>query len=149
MVGVCVVIFGYSLASACSLSLTEWQPLEWNRVSLSGDVVKRVAERLISAPQDFNGAWEVQAFGYASGDESNPEALAEARKQLAIHVVRDVLQVPPERFTATATQVYPKGKRNHMNPGDLDAISISVIPICPPGGCHFCGEPIPKPEAAH
>ncbi|MXN77883.1 hypothetical protein GR157_24445 [Burkholderia sp. 4701] len=147
----CAVLAVSSIASACSLSLTEWEPLQWNRVSLSGGVVKKVAERVMRAPEDFNGAWEVHVSAYALAEESNPESLVEARKQLAIHVVRDVLQVPLERFTYAGTKIYPKGmlRRSKESIKDIDSINISVIPICPPGGCHFCGEPMSKPETAH
>ncbi|WP_157382566.1 hypothetical protein [Burkholderia ubonensis] len=139
----CTMLAASSLSNACSISVGEESPLEFNRVTLSGDTLIKVAKRVIDAPIWFNGQWQIEVFGFAFPNESNPKILAEKRKNYAIRVITDVLGVSPEHFTMSGSEVYPPSSLRYER-GSRDyypALEISVAPICPRGGCHLCGSP--------
>jgi hypothetical protein len=127
--------------TACSISVNESSPLERNKVSLSGDAVVKVAQRLVDAPIGFNGQWEVYVFGFAFPSESRAKELAERRKAYAISVLTDILRVAPERIASfSGAMVYSSKseKRAKTAPDRYAGVDIGVVPICPPGGCNLC-----------
>jgi hypothetical protein len=139
-----------SIANACSISATEESPLEFNRVTLSGETLVKVAKRTIDAPISFNGQWQINVTGYAFPNEKNALALAEQWKDYAIRVLTDVLGIAPERLMYSGNEVYLKSSLHYArgSPVEYPAIEISIAPICPPGGCHLCStEPPPNPQA--
>jgi hypothetical protein len=145
----CAALGASSLASACSIDVTEYSPLERNLVTLSGDTLIKVAKRLIDAPIWFNGQWEVYVIGHAFPSESHPKELAERRKAYAIQVLMDVLKLAPERVTNTGSDVYSQAAEQlyKATPADFAGVEILVEPVCPPGGCHLCNaEPPPKEQ---
>ena len=136
-------------ANACSLDISEESPLEWNKVTLSGDTLARVAERIIRAPINFNDQWQIYVIGYAFPNENNARKLAERRKNYAVNILKNVLRVSPEHFSIAESEVYPPSSMHYArgSRADYPAIEISVAPICPPGGCNLCngdGEQLQK-----
>ena len=92
LLAACVGLGASSLASACSISVTGSSPLERNEVTLSGNTLAKVAKRVIDAPYDFDGQWQVHVFGYALPNEANARALAEQRKEYAVRVLKRCTQ---------------------------------------------------------
>jgi hypothetical protein len=138
--------------TACSISVNESSPLERNKVSLSGDTVVKVAQRLVDAPIGFNGQWEVYVYGFAFPNEPRAKELAERRKAYAISVLTDVLGVAPERIASfSGAMVYSSesAKRAKTAPDRYAGVDIGVVPICPPGGCNLCHADPHKDAAAN